>query len=65
MDQGKGVTEMDEEEVKAVLAEHKKWLKDRTTGKRANLTWANLTGADLTWATICQGWELRKKSGGD
>ncbi|MFA5376836.1 MAG: pentapeptide repeat-containing protein [Dehalococcoidia bacterium] len=38
-------------EMKAILAEHEKWLKGEG-GSRANLTDANLTGADLTGANL-------------
>ena len=49
-------------DIKKILEEHKKWLVDSTTGKRANLSrenlsranlsWADLSGANLSWADL-------------
>jgi hypothetical protein len=39
-------------ELKKILDEHKKWLSDSTTGKRAYLHGADLTGANLTGAYL-------------
>jgi uncharacterized protein YjbI with pentapeptide repeats len=38
---------MNPDEIKNILDQHANWLADHTTGKRANLTGANLTGAYL------------------
>jgi hypothetical protein len=43
---------MDAKELAKVLVEHKKWLEDPTTGKRAYLSGANLYGADLSGANL-------------
>ena len=59
---------MDPDNLKTILAAHAKWLADPTTGQRANLIDAILTGADLTrayltdayltGAIIVPGWRL-------
>jgi len=41
-----------EEELKLVLEQHQKWLREEEGGARANLTDANLTRADLTDANL-------------
>ena len=43
---------MDAKELATVLAEHKKWLDDPTTGKRADLSRAYLAGASLSGADL-------------
>ena len=40
------------ENLKKTLEEHKLWLENPSNGKRANLTEANLHGADLRWANL-------------
>ena len=49
---------MTSEEIKKVLKSHKKWLNNKQSGERAdlseaNLCWANLRGADLSEANLC------------
>ena len=44
--------EVSSEELKKILAEHSKWLKDPRAGKRAYLWNANLRGADLGSADL-------------
>ena len=39
-------------ELDKILEEHKKWLEDPNTGKRADLQGANLRGADLQGADL-------------
>ena len=39
-------------DIKKILEEHKKWLVDSTTGKRANLSRENLSRANLSWADL-------------
>ena len=41
------------EELKTILEEHKKWRKDPTTGKRADLGHMDLTYADLSGVDLC------------
>jgi hypothetical protein len=42
-----------EEELKEIIERHRLWLcSDEKEGKRADLTWANLTDADLTGADL-------------
>ena len=41
-----------QEELKTILTEHIKWLQDPNTGARADLTGANLYGANLTGAYL-------------
>ena len=48
---------MSSEEIKKVLDLHKKWLNEQG-GERANLRWADLSGADLRVATL-SGADLR------
>ena len=43
---------MTKQELDAVLASHAAWLCDKAGGVRANLTGANLWGADLTGANL-------------
>ena len=48
---------MEQSELNIILEEHAKWLKDDSTGKRANLSeanlrYANLSGADLRYANL-------------
>ena len=43
---------METKALKKILSEHKKWLKDNTKGARANLTGADLTGANLIGANL-------------
>ena len=43
---------MTSEEIKQVLELHKKWLRNEQGGEKANLRWANLSGADLSWADL-------------
>ena len=43
---------MKAEDLKAVLADHAKWLANPSQGRRADLTGANLTRADLTGANL-------------
>ena len=43
---------MTRQEAKKILKLHKKWLKDGTKGKRANLGGTNLRGADLIYADL-------------
>ena len=46
---------MDKQELTNILAEHSKWLVDKTTGKRANLLNANLENANLEGANLRNG----------
>ena len=41
-----------EEELNKILEDHKLWLTDRTTGKRADLSGANLENVNLTLANL-------------
>jgi uncharacterized protein YjbI with pentapeptide repeats len=43
---------MDKKELKVVLKEHAEWLTDSSTGKRANLRGADLSGAYLRGAYL-------------
>jgi len=43
---------MIQEELNNILADHARWIVDRSTGKRANLTGADLERANLTWANL-------------
>jgi uncharacterized protein YjbI with pentapeptide repeats len=43
---------MSPDEIKNILDKHANWLADHTTGKRANLTDADLTRANLTDADL-------------
>ncbi len=43
---------MNREEIDRILLEHKKWLDDSKTGKRADFTGADLRGADLRRADL-------------
>ncbi|NQZ08387.1 MAG: toll/interleukin-1 receptor domain-containing protein [Algicola sp.] len=43
---------MSEDELKQVLEDHKKWLKDNTKGQRADLSKADLSNADLSKACL-------------
>ena len=50
---------MEQSELNIILEEHAKWLKDDSTGKRANLSeanlrYANLSGADLRYANLTE-----------
>ena len=40
------------EELKDILAKHKKWLNDERGGEKANLRHADLRGADLKYADL-------------
>jgi hypothetical protein len=44
---------MDEQELQKILDDHKMWLKDSSTGSRADLHRANLRGANLHGADLC------------
>ena len=44
---------MTQEELKAILDKHKKWLDGEAGGKRANFCWTNFHGADLCGADLC------------
>ena len=39
---------MNKNELKAILDEHKKWMDDPITGRRADLSGEDLAGADLS-----------------
>ena len=41
-----------QEELKEILKEHEMWLKDEEGGKRANLSYVNLSNADLSHANL-------------
>jgi hypothetical protein len=43
---------MEAKVLKKIISEHKKWLKDNTTGSGANLSRADLRGADLRGADL-------------
>jgi len=43
---------MKNEELKAILESHKKWINDDDDGERADLSHANLVGADLSGANL-------------
>jgi len=43
---------MEQSELNIILKEHTKWLEDTSTGKRANLRYANLGGLDLRNANL-------------
>jgi uncharacterized protein YjbI with pentapeptide repeats len=43
---------MKQSELNIVLKEHTKWLEDTSTGKRADLRYANLTRANLRYADL-------------
>ena len=43
---------MTQEEIKEILDNHRKWLTDKTTGKGADLRFANLEDADLRFANL-------------
>jgi len=43
---------MNKKELQQILEEHKKWLSNTTTGKRADLMGADLRGADLESANL-------------
>lgn len=43
---------MDRAEIVAVIAAHAAWQQDRNTGARANLSGADLRGADLDYADL-------------
>ena len=45
------ITKPTAKEIKSILAEHAKWLKDEG-GSRADLSRANLSRADLSWADM-------------
>ena len=38
--------------LKEVLEAHLKWIRGESDGKRADLSWANLSRADLSWANL-------------
>jgi len=42
---------MDSKELKEILEKHALWLQGDSKGKKANLRWANLSGADLSGDT--------------
>tara|TARA_R110000824_G_scaffold152171_1_gene323269 strand:- start:71 stop:277 length:207 start_codon:yes stop_codon:yes gene_type:complete len=46
------MTKYTEEELTKILEDHKLWLNDNKTGKRANLENANLVGANLYKANL-------------
>ena len=43
---------MTQSELEGILAKHKKWLRGEPDGEQADLTWVNLTGANLTRADL-------------
>ena len=43
---------MDAKKLKDILDKHLKWLRGEDGGERANLSGANLSGADLSWANL-------------
>ncbi len=43
---------MTTEDLKKILEDHKIWLTDQTKGKRADLSFANLSSADLSFANL-------------
>jgi hypothetical protein len=43
---------MDKGELASILAQHKLWLANPATGKRANLSYANLSDAYLSYANL-------------
>jgi len=43
---------MKNEELKAILESHNKWINDDDDGERANLSGANLMGANLSDANL-------------
>jgi hypothetical protein len=43
---------MNKEELKEILDSHKKWLNNEPDGKKADLSFANLSGADLRYANL-------------
>ena len=43
---------MNKEELQKILENHKKWLLGGTGGVRANLRYADLSGADLRYADL-------------
>ena len=43
---------MSELELKEILEKHNKWLNNGEGGERANLRWANLSGANLSEANL-------------
>ena len=47
-----GGIRMEKEELKTILENHQKWLAAGSDGERANLRWANLSGANLRWANL-------------
>ena len=53
---GEREIKMTQEKLNEVLKEHAKWLRTRFSakqeGREANLRWANLRGADLSWADL-------------
>lgn len=46
---------MDAQTLKDILDKHLKWLRDEDGGERANLSWADLSGANLYEAAIQAG----------
>ena len=40
------------EELEVFLRKHKLWLNDEDGGERADLSWADLSRADLSWANL-------------
>ena len=54
-----------QEELNEILIKHKKWLNNEEGGERADLLradlrWANLTGANLEDAIFVKGWKMTK-----
>ena len=47
-----GYTVFTTDELAKILKEHAEWLVDSAKGERANLSWANLSGADIDYASF-------------
>jgi hypothetical protein len=55
----RGGFEMTQEEIKKVIDDHKKWLDNKEDGKKADLSWAYLSGADLRGADLSRAYLSR------